>query len=595
MTNLENYREQITKLQQKITHLTKKETHFSIARLLSFLGFVTALIFGIGTGQPSLILLTLLLAGAFIISLRLHLNNREKLNTTQTLKEILENEIACLKLQSNTYYDGDYFKDPDHNFSYDMDVFGPNSLFRYVNRCATATGNHKLAHWLSDHPKIGTIQKRQQAVQELAQHPQWCQNLRTMLYPKRIRQFQQEFLPEIKNTIASPRLYSWLVAASYTLLAMTLTGIIFMGLNPVLLTLPVFFNIILGARTSRFIKTIKAQLEGREKTLNEYLKILTSFEGAQWDAPLLKQMQARLLYEQTNASGAVQKLKKLSAKLDYSLNMMVGAVLNFFFLWDLVMCIKISKWFQKWAHKTSDWFAVIGETEALISMANLQNNHPGWSYPTVKAGPFSFQAQNLGHPLIAENERVCNDYQMQNPQTLSIITGSNMAGKSTFLRTLGVNIILAHAGAVVCAQNLNMSHFRIMTYLTITDSLTESTSTFYREIQRLKKILNSAREDNNILLLLDELLRGTNSADKARGSMAIVRELVSRTIPALIATHNLELAEMKKDHPGVIENYYFDIIIDSQNQMRFDYKLKPGVCDTFNATLLLREIGIEVK
>lgn len=589
------YEQRITETEKIIEQLQKKDNYLSMGRLAGFILMVTGLIISISTGSLVAIAITVLLIIAFVQVVLFHLKNHAELTKEITRKQLLDNEIRSLNLEENKYYPGTAFRDPNHDYTLDMDIFGKKGLFHYLNRCATGVGNKALAGWLSDEPVLDTIQKRQQAIKELAQKKSWCENFRVELFERKIKDFDTEHLPEIEKTIPPPkRIKRWLIV-SFTLLSISIGLIVFAGINASLLLLPVFFNYFLNARMNRFTSTIKIQLEGREKTLSDYHYILNTFEAEEFSAPYLKNLQEDLLLEKNKATNAIARLRGLSSKLDYSLNMIVGAILNYFFLWDILMCMKISSWFDQYASKTHRWFKAAGQLEALISLANLENNHPDWNYPEFIANNFELSGTEMGHPLIAKQERVNNSFQWTENSFITIVTGSNMAGKSTFLRTLGVNIILAKAGAPVCAEKLTISLFRIMTYLTITDSLSENTSTFYREILRLKKILDSVRDDNNVLLLLDELLRGTNSADKAKGSMAITRELINHQVPAVIATHNLELAEMQNNYPAEITNYYFDIIIDDNNKMKFDYKLKPGVCNTFNASLLLKEIGIDIR
>ncbi|TVQ07516.1 MAG: hypothetical protein EA361_18155 [Bacteroidetes bacterium] len=589
------YHQRIEETEKNIEYLQRRDNYLSMGRLLGFVLLVISLIISISTLKLIPGAVTVLLAIGFVQVVLIHLKNHANLTRENTRKGLLTNEIRGINLEGNNYYSGAAFRDPNHDYTLDMDIFGEKGLFHYINRCATGVGNKALAGWLSDEPTLNTILVRQQAVKELAKKKSWCENLRVELYERRIKDFDAEHLPEIKKTLPPPHNIKIWITASFSILAITLSAIIFAGINASLLLLPVFFNYFFNARMNRFTSTIKIQLEGREKTLIDYHYMLTTLEAEEFSAPYLKNLQEDLLLEKNNATTAIAYLQGLSKKLDYSLNMIVGAILNYFFIWDILTCIKISAWFDKYASKTHLWFEVAGKLEALISLANLENNHPQWNYPEFAENKFELSGKEMGHPLIAEKERVSNSFQWAEGSFITIVTGSNMAGKSTFLRTLGVNIILAQAGAPVCAGKLHISLFRIMTYLTITDSLSENTSTFYREILRLKKILESVREDNNVLLLLDELLRGTNSADKAKGSMAITRELINYKVPAVIATHNLELAEMQKSYPQEITNYYFDIIIDDNNKMKFDYKLKTGVCNTFNASLLLKEIGIDIE
>ncbi len=588
------YKERIKEIEIIIAQLQKKDNIFNTFRLVSFILFLVALSISFGNGKAIGFIISGVLLFVFVRIVLMHLNNQANFNTAITRKKILKNEIDCLELKGNTYYSGNSFHNPDHDYSFDMDLFGDKSIFHYINRCATGVGNKTLAGWLADEHPLDEILKRQEAVKELAGEKEWCENLRVGLFKSRIEDFRKEHLPEIRKTLKAPKNLRLWIMVSYGLLLLTILAISFFPINTTILLIPLFLNSLLNFRYGKFTKIIRAQLEGRENTLNDYHKILTAFELKIFQSAFLENLRNDLSQDKVSASKTIARLQNLSKKLDYSLGMLTGLILNIFLLWDIVLCRKVTDWFEKHAEKTTQWFGVVGSLEALISLANIRNNHPEWNYPVFHKNGFHLEGKNLGHPLIPEKQRVCNDFQLKKDSWINIVTGSNMAGKSTFLRTIGVNIILAKAGSVVCAESLGISHFRIMTYLTITDSLTENTSTFYREILRLKKILDSARQDNNILLLLDEMLRGTNSADKARGSMAIVRELIHHKVQAIVATHNLELAEMQKEFPENISNYYFDIIIDKDSTMNFDYKLKPGVCNTFNASLLLKKIGIDV-
>jgi DNA mismatch repair ATPase MutS len=590
-----HYKQLIENLDSMIMRLEKVDNYYSIGRLLGFIFFLLSLAIAISSGSVIWIIVSLIALPVFIAILLGHFRMLEQKKELETKRNIYRNEIKVLNLKGNDYYNGQDFIDPEHDFTSDMDVFGDHSVFSYVNRCATGVGNLQLSDFLSGKSPITEITARQEATKEFADRNEWCVNLRTDLYTRKIRNFSSEYLPEIKTGTKKIRRPEIWIITSYLILFLCLLGVVFWGMNLSLLIIPIFFNIIVFHFTGKFIRGIKAELDGREKILNDYRKILYEYESQEWKSGYLIHLKQQLKKDDISATQAIARLGNLSQKLDYTLNMIMAFILNFFFLWDLVITLRIARWFDEYATKTSDWFKVIGKVEAVLSLANLQFNHPEWVYPEFAENGFKFKGHELGHPLIPAHQRVCNDFICHEEKGVSIVTGSNMAGKSTFLRTVGVNILLARSGGPVCAKSLTLSHFRIMTYLNITDSLSENTSTFYREIKRLKKILDSARNDNNVLLLLDELLRGTNSADKARGSIAITRELIKNKIPAIIATHNLELADLQKDFPRHIENYFFDITIDANKKMTFDYKIKHGICNTFNASLLLREIGIDIN
>ncbi|MGF1925509.1 MAG: MutS-related protein, partial [Bacteroidia bacterium] len=290
------------------------------------------------------------------------------------------------------------------------------------------------------------------------------------------------------------------------------------------------------------------------------------------------------------ASTEIKKLAKIIQAFDARLNILLGALLNFFFLWDLRCCIKIGEWHQNSAAKVDNGLSRIGDFEELISIATLNFNYPSWTFPTIE-DQFCLNAVEMGHPLIPAEKRIDNNYNVGPAPTVDIVTGSNMAGKSTFLRTTGINAVLAYLGAPVCAAEMKISIFKLLTYMRIKDSLNENTSTFKAELNRLKMILNQVAEHDNAFVLIDEMLRGTNSKDKYMGSKAFIERLVALKTPTLFATHDLQLSELKDTHPDDVRNFHFDIQINN-GEMDFDYKLKEGPCTIFNAAILLKEIGL---
>nr|WP_260171861.1 hypothetical protein [Mucilaginibacter phyllosphaerae] len=273
--------------------------------------------------------------------------------------------------------------------------------------------------------------------------------------------------------------------------------------------------------------------------------------------------------------------------------MIVGFLLNVFFLWALKQILQIEKWKRSNHHNFEEAFDVIAEFEALISLAVPAINYPDWVYPVIAdTEGYTVKAKNIAHPLIP-GKRVDNDYDLQDAFKIDIITGSNMAGKSTFLRTVGINTVLALAGSTVCAAAMEVSVITIVSYMRIKDSLNESTSTFKAELDRLQMLLAAVEHQHRVFFLIDEMLRGTNSMDKYLGSKAVIEQLIAKKGVGMVATHDLQIARLEDKYPDYVRNYYFDIqVIDGE--MLFDYKMKHGECKTFNASLLLKQIGINV-
>jgi DNA mismatch repair ATPase MutS len=275
------------------------------------------------------------------------------------------------------------------------------------------------------------------------------------------------------------------------------------------------------------------------------------------------------------------------------MNWLVFIFLNTFLLWDLRQVLDLNEWKNTNQPRLSDWIAVISEMELAISLASLVYNEPGWIMPVMDENYFHFLGTEIGHPLIPASTRVTNDFSIDGSGKMTIITGSNMAGKSTFLRSLGVNFVLAGLGAPVCAQYMSLCDVKLISSMRVADNLAENTSTFYAELKKLQYIIEAVNNDEQVFILLDEVLRGTNSTDRHMGTRALVRQLIKKNVVTLIATHDTELAYSESSSPFV-SNYHFEGKIQ-HDQLYFDYKIKKGVCETLNATTLMKKIGIHFE
>jgi len=316
-------------------------------------------------------------------------------------------------------------------------------------------------------------------------------------------------------------------------------------------------------------------------------------EKTQFQSPLLKQLHKTYEIEKGYASGELKKLKNILARLDYRLNPVVFIPLAILLQWDLQQVIALEKWKKKNQQNIIAWFDALGALEALCSFSTLHFNHPGWDFPTMVKQHFTIEGDNIGHPLINAVKRVNNDIKIDSPGEIMLITGSNMAGKSTYLRSIGINVVLAMAGSVVCAKNFKLSPVQLMTSMRIADNLEENTSTFYAELKKLKAIIEKVNNKEKVFILLDEILRGTNSLDRHTGSEALIRQLIKHDAVAIIATHDTDLAKLKSSYPKNILNYHFDAHV-TNDELDFDYRLKEGVCNSINASILMKKIGIEL-
>lgn len=529
----------------------------------------------------------------FFVLIKQNVSLEKKRFRLVELVKISEDEIKALDHSFSHFYPGKEFLDTEHFFSYDLDLFGEGSLFQYLNRTSTIEGRQILAKWMKrpaiEKPKIEKLQK---AVQELSKIPNWRLHFlangnlfqETEEMSKEIKDWSELDL-ELKNSSG----VKWMIriVPIITLLAIV----------PSVLGLTDFF--LVAAVLAQwglmyfFWKRITQYFEyfGRKsQLLSKYMQLLQFVEEREFQSEYLKDLQKKIRQPEL-ASKVFKQLKSLVKELEYRQNIIVGIVLNSFLLWDIRCVYKLWRWHGKNHTKLAEWLSVIGEMDALISLANCANNHPDFIFPEIHDGGFSFSAKQLGHPLLHEEKRVANDLEINGWSKVVIVTGANMAGKSTFLRTVGVNLILARLGAPVCAKEMTVTPTDIYTNMRTTDSLLKDESYFFAELKRIKGVLTRLENGEKIFVILDEMLKGTNSVDKLNGSRELIRKLVELKSVSLVATHDLKLSEMEDEYPQLVFNKCFEIRIED-NEMVFDYLLSDGVTKTMNATFLMKKMGI---
>jgi len=505
------------------------------------------------------------------------------------------NEITSLQSNTNLYNNGQRYSNEKHFYSSDLDIFGNASLFNLINRAATSTGNDKLAAWLNAPADKPTILLRQQAVKEIAGKNDWKKELQTLLLfsndgdiNRLTNLFKYIHLPLNLNG------EKWL--SKYAKIAPWLL----LGAIAIAFFYPIakIAAIIIGLANMGIVLSKAAEIKKADMIadkigtmLGKYASVFRKIESQEWSADYTNSLAQKLKDNQTSAQ--IKELAELISKLNYHLNVIVGVILNLFLLWDIRQIIAIENWKRNNSQNLEEAFDVIAEFEALISIATSAINYPHWVYPIIAdTEGYTVTAKNIAHPLI-RGKRVDNDYDLQDAYKIDIITGSNMAGKSTFLRTIGINTVLALAGATVCATAMEVSVITMVSYMRIKDSLNESTSTFKAELDRLQMLLAAVEHEHRVFFLIDEMLRGTNSMDKYLGSKAVIEQLIAKHGVGMVATHDLQIARLEDKYPDYVRNYYFDIQVIN-GEMLFDYKMKHGECKTFNASLLLKQIGINV-
>ena len=596
MEPIEFYQQELADLQKNLKILKKKKSSFAWLRLGAIAGIFLAFYFLWSLGAFYVIGGCVLLVFIFIRLVHADLNNEAIINHTKKLILINENEIKSIHEDLSPFEDGAKHITKDHPYSNDLDIFGPASLFQFSNRTTSEMGSHQLGEYLKYPALIEEIKLRQDAVKELTGKIKWIQNLQAEGKKERITFLTKN---RLSTWMKEPAVFSgfkpwkWL---RYLLPAIILTVIGFYiydyaGNTIFYLTLLIFAAI--AYQINKFVAPIHEQLSKMADELNTLSASISLIEKEEFTNPLLKKLQSAYFQKDQKASKNIYEIKKILDKLDLRYNLVLSLPLNLLLLWNLQQMLDLEKWKSNQQENLHLWFENLAHFEALSSFAVLNFNNPDWVFPEIKPAYFSISGTKIGHPLIPKKKRVDNFISIPAQGELMLITGSNMAGKSTYLRSIGVNTVLAMAGAAVCAEEFSVSHVQIISSMRITDNLEESTSTFYAELKKLKTIIEKVNNDERVFILLDEILRGTNSLDRHTGSKALIKQLIKKKAATIIATHDLELAQIKNEYPENILNYHFDVQVEN-DELFFDYQLKPGICTSLNASILMRKIGIEL-
>ncbi len=534
---------------------------------------------------------------AWLVSRQSRFDKEKQFYTS--LKKVNENETGSILNQENIYSDGSAYSNDRHDYSSDLDIVGRASLFSLINRCATLSGNERLAGWLLKPAANPEIRERQAAVKELASKADWKMKFQAVLLFANSGSNNDgiaglmkylNFIPDKKKGWIPIylKLVPWMFFSAAALAYFYPPLLLF-------LFLPGIINIVLVLSQQSDVNKTERMIGKAGNTLSHYSEAFRMLENEQLTSPLCLRLQSE--FKGNNNIVLSEQVKQLSIllnRLEYRMNMFVGPLLNITMAWDVKQLIAIESWKAENQRLIARSFDALASMESLLSIAGLHINYPEWCFPEMTDQEhYTLYAKSVGHPLIAAEKRVNNNFILENEHKIDIITGSNMAGKSTFLRTLGINAVLAFCGAPVCAGEMKITNMQIFTYMRIKDSLNESISTFRAELNRLQLLLDVLKGSGKVYFLIDEMLRGTNSADKYRGSKAVIEKLISQGAVGIVATHDLQIADLEQKYPGYIRNFYFDIQVQG-NEMHFDYKLKEGACKTFNASLLLKQLGIDI-
>ena len=570
-------------------------TIISVLRFFTFFGSLILVWIGFTFSVTDGVILILLFTVLFLWLLKLYSKHSEKREFISNLASINQNEAEALSGDLKAFDAGNSYCDIHHDFSFDVDLFGTSSLFQYLNRTVTDYGRDILASWLSD-PFIlsKNLLPRQKAIKELASKDKWrhkymASGMKTPL--------EKNEISSLLNWMQERALFSSSALNKILILSLPAAAIVslVLAINAVL-PYTVFAFIFLGnllyiATGLKRINRIHNSLSRKYKFLSSIDRLLKAFENESFNSPLLNDIKLNISGKNFSAAGSVKKLGRLLQAFDTRNNQIIGLALNGMLLWDYQSIIRLEKWKSDYKSKFPVWLNMIGQVDAFISLGNYVYNNPDFVFPVESENFEVFSAKNLGHQLIDERKRVCNDFSFGKKGTVCIISGANMAGKSTFLRTIAVNYILGMAGATVCASEMNFIPGKLFTSMRTMDSLSNNESYFYAELRRLFILKSRIESGEPVFFILDEILKGTNSADKSKGSLLFLGKILEKGGTGLIATHDTSLGKMESDHPGTVINKCFEIEIDGEN-IRFDYKIQEGITQKMNAVLLMNQMGI---
>ena len=582
-----HYTSKITTYQEQLKKMQALLLSSSMIRLVVFLIGVAAIYFLWGNTRVILAIVVAEIA-LFLFLVSRHSRLKYKRDFLQEMIAINKTELQVLDRDFYDLPDGDTFKDPVHEFSQDIDLFGRGSFFQYLNRTGLASGSQKLADLLTAN-SIEDIPQKQEAVQELATQSDWRQEFRATARLVKANYDTRHILNWLKGyTNFVPKIMQWLPNV-FTGISLVLFVLAYLDIVPGSVVLYWFFvGLILNGFFVKKVNDLWDKAGKTQTTFEQYFKLMLLLEEQEFTSVYLKKEQDKIKSQKAKASAVIEQFSKMLGILDQRSNMLVGVFINSFFLSDLRQAYRIERWIALNADEVANWFEVIAFFDAQNSLANFSFNHPDYAFAEIKKGKHTLTAKALAHPLLDPKKAVANDFDIDSEQFF-IITGANMAGKSTFLRTVSLSIVMSNAGLPICAEEAVYDPIKLITSMRTSDSLTDDESYFFSELKRLQFIVNAIKTDT-YFIILDEILKGTNSTDKAIGSRKFIEKLVASNSTGIIATHDLSLCEAA-DELEEVKNYYFDAQIIN-DELFFDYTFKKGICQNMNASFLLRKMQI---
>lgn len=587
------YSERISRFSEQVSKLSSWLRILALLRVAAFVSLLTFFYLQIFrqvkfTWVPGILCLVL-----FIVLVWWSRKKSKKRELFQALVKLNNLELLAIDHRFDQFDDGRQFIDPDHFNSYDLDLYGKGSLFQFLNRTTTVRGAEQLASWLN-HPELSSqaLNNRQQWFAELAGMTDWRQHYSVygqLGSESETTLSESEFQKPFRTKLIAGRRLPFVMGG---LILFSLIGLgywIWSGLSGWFMMATVL-QVLFWLFQAKAIKEVSIRMGRQLQVLDSLKSRFDLLEKTNWQSA-----EGQRLIQELTKNGApsvqISRLSRLVSAFDNRNNILVGLVLNLVFCWDIWCCFLFHRWFKNNQSNFGHWFDILALFDAAGSLAVFSFNHPEYSFPETVSGDFYFEAVDLGHPLIRPEKRVGNDFIVSGEQRTILVTGANMSGKSTFLRTIGVNMVLAMAGAPVCARSMRFTPCLVFSNMRTTDSLFDDESYFFAELKRLKQLLEEIQNGRKLFVLLDEILKGTNSVDKLNGSIKLVEKLIRLKTPVIVATHDLKLTELETVFPQQLRNHCFEIGL-ADDEMQFDYRLRPGVTHVMNASFLMKKMGI---
>lgn len=592
------FKESFAKYNSLEKEMRKKAGNLSFLRLLVFAaGVFISVIAAKNGGRYYCITAALVSAIVFIITVKKHTDIKEKADSFGRLAEVNKRYLMRIDGRWTDLKDeGKEFQNSEHDYSEDLNVFGRASLFQLINITNTYKGRKILAELLAGADKDAeSIRKRQEAVQDILSIDEFMQIIESEGLAeeklsedpeKLFKYFEERKGPFHKKMERVPFL---------VLPSVTVASLIWYALVPpagyVLPLCLITLQLIISLYGYLKIRPELALVYNYRNKIKIYYNLLKIIENTEFKSTLGQELKNKINTSGKLASAHIKSLNSLVEAVSIQYNPMLYFMLNTVLLWDFQCLFALNKWKESSGINLRRWLDAIGNIEALSSLGVISCINKNSCWPEVSDDGLIINAKDMGHPLISESKRVCNDFKFEN--SIGVITGSNMSGKTTFIRTAGINLVLAYAGGPVCAGSFSCSAMDILTSMKITDDLSNGISTFYAELLRIKKIIDHSKLKRKMIFLIDEIFRGTNSMDRITGAESVLRNLDREWIAGLISTHDFELCNMEKGSESRIKNYHFTEEY-TDGGIYFDYKLKIGPSTTRNAKYLMRMVGIEI-